>query len=124
MINYDSKKGMCMIEGTLMNLVIDTLTMLKVIYNQISSEDPALVEMYKKHMDMMYKYAFISDEELHKRSEEARSQTKDMINNLEGMMNTLKNILNQDGVDTSDLDKADDDFQAEFEKFLHGEDEE
>ena len=39
-------------------------------------------------------------------------------------MNTLKNILNQDGVDTSDLDKADDDFQAEFEKFLHGEDEE
>ena len=124
MINYDSKKGMCMIEGTLMNLVIDTLTMLKVIYNQISSEDPALGEMYKKHMDMMYKYAFISDEELHKRSEEARSQTKDMINNLEGMMNTLKNILNQDGVDTSDLDKADDDFQAEFEKFLHGEDEE
>ena len=124
MINYDSKKGMCMIEGRLMDLVIDTLTMLKVIYNQISSEDPTLGKMYKQHMDMMYKYAFISDEELHKKSEEARSQTKDMINNLEGMMNTLKNILKQDGVDTSDLDKADDDFQAEFEKFLHGEDEE
>jgi hypothetical protein len=61
--NYGT--GEIQVEGTVSELYVDTMVIIRQLYNQLKKENPELAELYKRNIIRGIETAFMADEEMH-----------------------------------------------------------
>jgi len=121
MIKFDSEKGSLEISGNVMELSAEALALVRSIYVSIGKENEQAAEAYKNFFEEMIESAFLSSEELNKKTEELEKRNFEMMNSLEELLNGLKEKM-EHMKDKHDKSKnSSDTLHDEFERFLHGE---
>lgn len=98
MIKFDSEKETVTIDGTVKDLVFDTVCMVRVIYESLKKnghEVPA--EHYKSLALECIPDAFLDEEAIKKKTEEHHKKSGQMLKEMQDMLNVLKEMHN--GID-------------------------
>ena len=120
MIKYDSDNLTVTIEGTVRDLVNDSMMMARIIYESLCSKDKFAGESYKNLMITCIPDTFLPEEDLKKKSEEKYQEAKKMIEEMQGMVNHLREMHENIGEEM----KSDEDFQDDFHKWLYSQESE
>ena len=121
MIKFDSEKEIVAINGTVEDLVFDTVCMVRVIYESLKKNGHEVsAEHYKGLALECIPDAFLDEEAIKKKTEESRKRSGQMLEEMQDMLNMLKEMHDTIGVD----DTKKENFQDDFHKWLYSQESE
>lgn len=114
------------IKGFLPEIISETISAVRDIYNMIKEDNPFGAKMYK---DMILKemyVAFKTPEEIKELNEKSLNKMKDKLGHLGGMLDFLEKLMHdeEDNKEEKDIRSADFESDVDFKKWFHGEDKE
>ena len=113
------------INGSLMELVSDSIHMVSDVYNAIKEDDEKLAEEYKKDITNMLYIAFLSDDEIRDEANKQKDEFKRRINDILDKLNELfEKSEKEEKEKNKDIRSADFDSDDEFAKWFHSDSEE
>lgn len=127
MIKFDSETGSISIEGIGPVLVADTIQFLHAMYEILKEDNPRMAEIYKQEVEKNVPYAWKSAEELKELSVKMAQEKKELINDLNDLLEKMKEMLYKSDSDESseeskDIRSADFDSDEQFQNWFRGED--
>lgn len=121
MIKFDSEKEIVAINGTVNDLVFDTVCMVRVIYESLKKNGHEVsAEHYKGLALECIPDAFLDEEAIKKKTEESRKRSEKMLEEMQEMLDKLKEMHN--GIDPNP--EAKENFQDDFHKWLYSQESE
>lgn len=121
MVKFDSEKETIAINGTVKDLVYDTVLMVRVIYESLKEHGhKEAAEHYKSMALECIPDAFLDEEDVKKKSEERYNEAGKMLEEMQEMLDTLREM--HSGLDPNPECKEN--FQDEFNKWLYGQESE
>lgn len=126
MIKYDTTDHRVEIQGSIGQLIPESIFLIYEIYNMILEDDADnasnAAEFYKKEMLNALPMVFISKDKLKKENERIEKENKERLEKLKDSLNKLGELLNILEEKDEDIRSADFDSEDEFSKWLHGDD--
>ena len=131
MIKYDTTDHRVEIQGSIGQLIPESIFLIHEIYNMIledkdNGDSEKMAEIFKKEMLNALPMVFISKDKLKKENERIEKENKERLEKLKDSLNKLGELLNmleeEDEDKNEDIRSADFDSEDEFSKWLHGDD--
>lgn len=127
MIKFDSETGLISIKGAGPVLVADTIQFLHAMYEVLKEDNPRMAEIYKQEVEKNVPYAWKSAEELKEISAKMVQEKKELINDLNNLLEKMKEMFDKSDPDESseeqkDIRSADFDSDEQFQNWFRGED--
>ena len=127
MIKFDSETGSISIEGSGPELVAGTIQFLHAMYEILKEDNPNMADIYKYEVENNIPYAWKSAEELKEISAKMIEEKKELINDLNDLLEKMKEMLYKSDSDESseeqkDIRSADFDSDEQFQNWFRGED--
>lgn len=121
MIKFDSEKTIIALNGTVKDLVYDTITMVNAVYDSLKRhghEESA--EDYKNLLLVCVQDAFLDEEAIKKKTEESYQKAGKMLEEMQEMLDKLREM--HDNIDPNT--EAKENFQDDFHKWLYSQESE
>ena len=121
MIKFDSEKEIVAINGTIKDLVFDTVCMVRVIYESLKKNGHEVsAEHYKSLALECIPDAFLDEEGIKKKTEESYQRSGKMLEEMQEMIDKLKEL--HSGINPNPEVKEN--FQDDFHKWLYSQESE
>lgn len=121
MIKFDSEKETIGLNGTVKDLVYDTVLMIRAVYESLKKHGyERSAEDYKSFALLCIPDAFLDEEAVKKKAEESHQRAGKMLEEMQEMLDTLREM--HSNIDPNPEDKEN--FQDEFNKWLYGQESE
>lgn len=121
MIKFDSEKETIAINGTVKDLVYDTVVMVRAIYESLKGHGHEIsAEHYKGLINECIPDAFLDKEGIKKKTEESYQRAGKMLEEMQEMLDKLREM--HSGIDPNP--EAKENFQDEFHKWLYSQESE